>query len=188
MKTTASKDAIANAFFKQTCERHISEITISGLVESSGISRQTFYNNFTNLYDVIIYLENILDEKLNLPNASNFSEISLSIQDIYKYLPDNIYKNRKILHKIYTTDLRGFWLVHILEKYKEVIQNTIFNNFESPTLTKNDAATIFIHTIIAAIDDWVSKPIPENPETFSNTLKAILETPVINFFEIGEND
>lgn len=49
------KNKIADALEELLQENSISKITVSDVVTASGVSRQTFYNNFTDIYDLIYW-------------------------------------------------------------------------------------------------------------------------------------
>ena len=50
------KDAIAQAFVKLCGTKTIKEITVKQILEECGISRQTFYNHFSDKYDIMEYV------------------------------------------------------------------------------------------------------------------------------------
>lgn len=62
--TVFTKKALSNELKELSKKRKISKISISELVESCGISRQTFYYHFTDIYDLVhwIYLTDFFPE------------------------------------------------------------------------------------------------------------------------------
>ncbi len=50
------KDAIANEFVALCGKKRMKEITVGELIKACGISRQTFYNHFSDKYDVMSYV------------------------------------------------------------------------------------------------------------------------------------
>ena len=53
---TIYKDAIAQTFVHLCTDHTVKEITVSVIIASCGISRQTFYNHFKDKYDIMEYV------------------------------------------------------------------------------------------------------------------------------------
>ena len=53
MKDT--KQRIADTLEAMLSERGIAQVTVSDIIERSGVSRQTFYNNFIAIYDLVYW-------------------------------------------------------------------------------------------------------------------------------------
>lgn len=59
--STVIKKVLASTLKELMDEKSLSKITINDLTQSCGVSRQTFYNNFRDIYDLVewIYLQDI---------------------------------------------------------------------------------------------------------------------------------
>jgi AcrR family transcriptional regulator len=69
--TAQTKQNIMDAFWALYCERKIEKITIRDIMDKAGYNRGTFYEYFTDVYDVLEYLENSLIPSLDeLPPVS----------------------------------------------------------------------------------------------------------------------
>ena len=56
MKRTDSKKKIAKAFEKLLKDRPLEKVTVGAVSDLAGISRQTFYYHFDNIYEVYVYI------------------------------------------------------------------------------------------------------------------------------------
>ncbi|WP_429971641.1 TetR/AcrR family transcriptional regulator [Fructilactobacillus sp. Tb1] len=186
VQRTNSKDSIAMALFDEIIDTHISEVTITALINRSKIARRTFYNNFDNIYEVIVYLIDLIDEKLDTPNLDEgINGRAVTASDVLDYLPEHIYENRDLLRVIYTTDLRGFWFNHVMEKYEKWMIKYLFSDYRSKVITKEVACNVLLQTVIAAVDSWISKPVPDEPDQFRAVLLEILQVSPIGDLELS---
>lgn len=82
--TAKTKQALAIAFCNLYMEKPIDKITIKEITESAGYNRCTFYQYFTDVYDLLKFIENdLLDTmKLSWQNDSN----TLVYPDLHKLL------------------------------------------------------------------------------------------------------
>lgn len=72
-------------------EQEFDKISISSIVERAGVSRQSFYRNYTSKEDVIIEIEEVLlrqfSDSLNDPKYNN--DLSLWLEDLFRFLLEN---------------------------------------------------------------------------------------------------
>ena len=58
--TRVTKQNFVDAFWKLYCEKRIEKITVKDITSKAGYNRSTFYEYFSNPYDVLAYLEQSL--------------------------------------------------------------------------------------------------------------------------------
>lgn len=58
--TAQTKQNIVDAFWALYCEKRIEKITVKDITNKAGYNRGTFYEYFTDVYDVLKYIENSL--------------------------------------------------------------------------------------------------------------------------------
>ena len=69
--TAQTKKNIIDAFWALYCEKRIEKITVRDITSKAGYNRGTFYEYFTDVYDVLEHIENSLIPTLNeLPPIS----------------------------------------------------------------------------------------------------------------------
>jgi len=69
--TAQTKQNIIDAFWSLYCEKRIEKITVKDITNKAGYNRGTFYEYFTDVYDVLEHIENSLIPALDqLPPVS----------------------------------------------------------------------------------------------------------------------
>lgn len=89
MKKRTSKEIFAETLLELSRHTFIDKITVSKLVEESGLSSKTFYNHFQNKSDLMIYIEESETERLH----KKLEKSNYSFED---YLKDGVIYYRKI--------------------------------------------------------------------------------------------
>ena len=86
---TDTKNFIADATFKLMKVKNLKEISIKEITDLAGVSRSSFYNNFSNLDDIIDYKINIISKKIfNIYTLNKLRNENLTnfILNLIKYL------------------------------------------------------------------------------------------------------
>ncbi|WP_429971783.1 hypothetical protein ACQW5G_04040 [Fructilactobacillus sp. Tb1] len=170
-----SKEKFADEFLNQVSAKPLSDITIKGLCDESGLSRKTFYNNFDSFADLMNFT-NIYVNRYVWSAFSKNSQKANTLTDIIKIFPVALYENRDKLKVMYTSDLRGRWLKYLHDKYHDWAMENVFKDYHSDKMPKEMACFIFCQSLISALDYWISSPIPDKPEIFSQYLLTIMAT------------
>ena len=90
---TDTKNFIADATFKLMKVKNLKEISIKEITDLAGVSRSSFYNNFSNLDDIIDYKINIISKKIfNIYTLNKLRNENLTnfILNLIKYIYSNI--------------------------------------------------------------------------------------------------
>ncbi len=82
--TEQTKQNLMKAFLILNSTREIQKITVNDICKTAGYNRSTFYQYFSDIYDVRHYIENDLLEKLNSLFKSNLNRfLSENYLDIF---------------------------------------------------------------------------------------------------------
>lgn len=96
MKSDATKKAIEESLRKLLKEKPLDEITVKDLVEDCGISRQTFYYHFQDIYGVVEWrFQRVTQELLNQMQDNDWKktiELLLDMMSQNKSLLLNTYR------------------------------------------------------------------------------------------------
>jgi len=86
--TTVIKKVLASTLKELMEEKSLSKITINDLTQSCGVSRQTFYNNFIDIYDLVewIYLQ---DTEILVGKDVTYDNWQDALASIFQYIADN---------------------------------------------------------------------------------------------------
>lgn len=89
--TTLTREKLMDSFWELYCAKPINKISIKGITDNAGYYRSTFYEYFTDIYDVLEQLETELILYLK-EDVSNSLDTNLS-DDIVKSLA-NMYESK----------------------------------------------------------------------------------------------
>ena len=94
------KEILANGLLDLCHKKDLSQVTVKDLLETTGVSRQTFYNHFKDKYDLIkwIYLNEVI---LKIENDDDWTE---KYKEIFKYFIEN----RQMVLNIYNCEAQNY--------------------------------------------------------------------------------
>lgn len=161
--TALTRERLMDSFWKLYCKKQINKISIKEITDNAGYYRSTFYEYFTDIYDVLNQLETelILYLKENVYNSLDTNLLDTNLgEDIIKSLA-NIYESK------------GEYLSVLLgengdptfnQKLKDIFRKMLFENF-GLNETNIHAQFIFefaISAILSSIKYWYDngKQIP----------------------------
>lgn len=133
MKTDI-KFYITESLFKLLKTKSLKEINITDIVNLSNISRTSFYNNFSNINDILVYKFNLISIDLyniyilNKLRKKNSKELLISI---LKYIHNNkkyflIIKNNFYFE--FKNTLDNYFIKKVNDKYNYYIKSGIIIN------------------------------------------------------------
>ncbi len=150
-------DSLTEALLRLMEKKKLSEISISELCEKAGVSRVSFYRNYTSLSEILTdYLSD--DIKLWWSNHERSVDISRSPQLFWNKLFSLLKKHERIIRLIYRSD------------ESIILKNIIFNSC-GPSLAKTEeeayARAMLAGTIYGYTDEWIRRGMNDYPEYLS---------------------
>jgi AcrR family transcriptional regulator len=89
MKQQSTKNSIAECFYKLLNERYFDKITIRDIVEECGVTRNTFYYYFEDVYDIIDDTLNREMKKVILAGRGKRLSLEHLLEPIVKFFTEN---------------------------------------------------------------------------------------------------
>ena len=82
------KRVLASTLKEMVEMKSLSKITINDLTQACGVSRQTFYNNFKDIYDLVewIYLQ---EAKTLIGRGIEYDKWQDALTSIFQYISEN---------------------------------------------------------------------------------------------------
>lgn len=162
-RTIRSKRDLANALFELLQEKNLEEITVQDITDRALISKTTFYNNFKDKSELLIFLlrrsadtllddvEARLNEKINLPKEKLLFDV---INLVVDFLVKASYQFRKIIEN--DTNRILYWsLTSIIED----VFVTLFNNNKPQFISDDLDSDIAINYFAGAFGNLIYKKV-----------------------------
>jgi hypothetical protein len=92
--TAQTKENLMEAFWQIYCQKRIEKVTVKEITAKAGYNRSTFYEYFTDVYDVLKQIENSLLPSLPDLPPLNLASVSIPPMPISAF-PKMYEKNRK---------------------------------------------------------------------------------------------
>lgn len=174
MKPSA-KIVIISSFKQLIVKKSIDKITVKEICELSGVNRQTFYNHFTDIFDVFKYF---FQEELFIQIDQNktFDNWSGGFLATLHYLKNN---SRLIIHvyeSSYRNEANAFFSRFSNRLLEDVVDECL--DREKIKLTDDDRKFIvhfYRHIFNGLMMDWVNEGMKEEPELLLKKLKTMID-------------
>ncbi|ADL06456.1 TetR/AcrR family transcriptional regulator [Lacrimispora saccharolytica] len=157
-----TKEVLANALIDILQKRPINKITVKDIVEECGLTRQTFYNYFYDIYELVEWIYLQATEKSLAENKDydtwqqGFYQLLISISNS-KVLVQNTYRstNRESLERYMYTVIYDQVLAVVERQAIEMSVDQKYKNF---------IARFYSLAFIALICEWIKDGMKEKPE------------------------
>ena len=162
--TKQTRNNLNEAFWQIYCEKELRHISIKDITDKAGYNRGTFYQYYTDVYDLLNQFEDALIEYVT---ANIKEELGFDYWDNTAYNVVKIYEAKGVyLCKLFGSDGDP----NFVEKIKRVLQPLYFDKFDKKDID-NRMALMFEYTIsgiLAAVTAWSDqgKTIPVNEMVF----------------------
>ena len=167
-QTAITKQKLLDSFWKLYSKKSIDKITIGQIVTDAGYNRSTFYEYFTDIYDVLNQLEDSLINYIKENIANNFSNDKDMINQIAKlydskgqYISTLISKNGNIE---FNNKLKNALKTIILKEF-----NIVEEDFRISLILE-----FAVSSIISTITYWYNNGQPIPSEELVIMLRSIL--------------
>lgn len=163
-----TKKYISDAFIELIKEKPFDKITVKDIIEYSQISRSTFYNHFSDKYDIIRWYCDDQSHKIlerTLENANEQSWYSLFYQ-FNKFTA----KNRFFFKMIYLRDDSLTYVSSHFEYMYHQLKTLYLTKTGQENLTKEQHIQLLfiVKGTQATIKEWVLKDLPYSYQEISD--------------------
>ncbi len=165
---TKAKISLVNAFLKLAEKSEFDKITVTSLVESCGISRQTFYYHFDDIDKMIAWaFKNETDNICKSINYSNLSETSALYSDFlkrYDALLKKAHKSSSFI-KIYNLLNKSFY---------EFISAYVSGKHPDTAFT-TDEAEFFLAYCASAFTGLITTEIQKDERNYEELMQKMIK-------------
>lgn len=176
--TIVIKRVLASTLKEIAEKKSLSKITINDLTQACDVSRQTFYNNFKDIYDLVewIYLKEVVTP---IERGKIYDKWQDALTSIFQYISEN--------HVFVLNTYRSFgkeFLEKVLRQEIELfLSNQVFKKIE---VTKEEAKQVefsysfYTYALVGVGLDWIEKQMPESVEELVERIERVMLGQVIS--------
>lgn len=150
-----TKRAIYNAFVELLSEKEINHITITDISKKADINRKTFYNYYSNTYEVMEEIENLtVDTFIKRLDTIEFTNMTDFLTEVFSQFTEIINSDLVFFSHLFKTNNRSILIVKIVEAIKEYIRKRIEKKQELDIQKFNIVADFYIPGILSVYMNW----------------------------------
>ena len=166
------KAAVADALLELIRRKDADKITVKDLVEVCGISRQTFYYHFKDIYDLVDWIM-VEDAAKALEGRQSFENWTDAFLDILHQVQDN----KVLVMNVYRSVSR-----EQVEQYLYKLLDSMLRDFvdrSAQGFTVQDADKQFIidfykYALVGMALEWIRRDMKEDPVRMTERLNVLL--------------
>jgi len=171
---TPTRKAICAALENQLKERSLDRITVSMVCAEAGVSRQTLYNHYYSLIDV---LKDLLIEKLSLVVADN--NTYLTWERGFESVLICLEQNRELIRHVYRSSYRDDLLSMIEQFGGSLIDRGIADCAKDMQINVDSQdqefmLRLYLSAFMGVIDYWLSQDMQSSPAYLTSRCNAMM--------------
>lgn len=170
---TDTKKILRTSLCAALHHKSIDKITINDVVSECNLTRRTFYNHFSDIYDLVEYSASLVADDILGSNADydnwqeGFYQIMILIKNNCR-LAKNVYRSvyRDVMHK-YIYEVLSKYIIEIVEK------QAVGMNVDQKH--KNFIAHFYSLAFISLIFEWVRDDMKEDPQEIVEQVAVLVQ-------------
>ena len=185
METNATKQRVVDALVSLVAEVPLDKISVGSLAARAGVSRQTFYYHFRNIYDVFLWA---VTSRMKYPDGKLSGKVAPSPTRCVVDLCHSLKENRELVYAF-----MGYYRVELREDIRDYLYNVCRINLlylMSDHATEEDveiAAHFHVDGFIGIINHWLETGMREDMadmvESLIQTMKTSLRPDMLERLE-----
>ena len=172
------KRVLASTLKEMAEKKSLSKITINDLTQACDVSRQTFYNNFKDIYDLVewIYLKEVVTP---IERGKIYDKWQDAITSIFQYISEN----HVFVLNTYRSFGKGFLEKVLRQEIELFLSNQVFKKIE---VTKEEAKQVefsysfYTYALVGVGLDWIEKQMPESVEELVGRIERVMLGEIIS--------
>ena len=176
--TIVIKRVLASTLKEIAEKKSLSKITINDLTQACDVSRQTFYNNFKDIYDLVewIYLKEVVTP---IERGKIYDKWKDALTSIFQYISEN----HVFVLNTYRSFGKGFLEKVLRQEIELFLSNQVFKKIE---VTKEEAKQVefsysfYTYALVGVGLDWIEKQMPESVEELVERIERVMLGEIIS--------
>lgn len=176
--TIVIKRVLASTLKEIAEKKSLSKITINDLTQACDVSRQTFYNNFKDIYDLVewIYLKEVVTP---IERGKIYDRWQDALTSIFQYISEN----HVFVLNTYRSFGKGFLEKVLRQEIELFLSNQVFKKIK---VTKEEAKQVefsysfYTYALVGVGLDWIEKQMPESVEELVGRIEKVMLGEIIS--------
>ncbi len=176
--TIVIKRVLASTLKEMAEKKSLSKIKINDLTQACDVSRQTFYNNFKDIYDLVewIYLKEVVTP---IERGKIYDKWQDALTSIFQYISEN----HVFVLNTYRSFGKGFLEKVLRQEIELFLSNQVFKKIE---VTKEEAKQVefsysfYTYALVGVGLDWIEKQMPESVEELVERIERVMLGEIIS--------
>ncbi|WP_295138231.1 TetR/AcrR family transcriptional regulator [uncultured Catenibacterium sp.] len=170
-----TKHAIYKAFVELLNEKDVNQITITDIAKKANINRKTFYNYYSDAYEVMEEIENLTVEAfINNMGTVEFTNMADFLTEIFIKFTETVNKDLEFFNLLFKTNNRSFLIVKIVEALKEYVQKRIEESNELDMRRFEVVSNFYLSGVLSVYMNWFMNNYDQSIEEISALLTELV--------------
>ncbi len=170
--TLVVKKMLANTLKELMEEKSLSKITIQDLTKKCGISRQTFYNHFHDIYELVewIYLN---EAHVSLGENVSYENWQEALETLFQYMDDNRTFVLNTYRSVSKENVERFLQREVERFLTDLIFNEIHVSGEEAEQVEFSIA-FYTYALVGVGLDWISRQMPGTAKELVQRIEQVM--------------
>lgn len=166
-----TKQALIASFKKLLETGPFDKITISDITNDCGLSRQTFYYHFRDIFDMIRWIYN--SESLNeIGGRGGYGTWQDKIRELFDYTLNNKSLILGTFNSKCRNDLVGYYMDVSIRKISDIVE--MKSDGDIAEKDKKFIASVYAYAFVGIMVDWISDGMKESSEEMVDRVYKIV--------------
>ena len=166
-----TKQALIASFKKLLETEPFDKITISDITNDCGLSRQTFYYHFRDIFDMIRWIYN--SESLNeIGGRGGYGTWQDKIRELFDYTLNNKSLIMGTSNSKCRNDLVGYYMDVSIRKISDIVE--MKSDGDIAEKDKKFIASVYAYAFVGIMVDWISDGMKESSEEMVDRVYKIV--------------
>ncbi|WP_400207387.1 TetR/AcrR family transcriptional regulator C-terminal domain-containing protein [Methanomethylophilus alvi] len=166
-----TKQALIASFKKLLETEPFDKITISDITNDCGLSRQTFYYHFRDIFDMIRWIYN--SESLNeIGGRGGYGTWQDKIRELFDYTLNNKSLILGTFNSKCRNDLVGYYMDVSIRKISDIVETK--SDGDIAEKDKKFIASVYAYAFVGIMVDWISDGMKESSEEMVDRVYKIV--------------
>ena len=170
-----TKHAIFKAFVELLNEKDVNQITITDIAKKANINRKTFYNYYSDAYEVMEEIENLTVEAfINNMGTVEFTNMADFLTEIFIKFTETVNNDLQFFNLLFKTNNRSFLIVKIVEALKKYVQKRIEESNELDMRRFEVVSNFYLSGVLSVYMNWFMNNYDQSIEEISALLTELV--------------